>query len=198
MLLYRSLRACFRGLFRAVYRWEIIGLENVPDRGGVVLCSNHTSNWDPPFVGSPIHRMVHFMAKDELFRIPVFGSIIRRIGAFPVKRGGVSKESIKLSLQLLRDGNILVVFPEGTRSNAGGMGKKGAAMLALKSGATVIPAAIVGGYKLFRRTSVIYGKPVDLSEFADGGSDQLEAATEKIMATIRAMVEEKKSKNQID
>ncbi len=198
MLLYRSLRACFRGMFRIGFRWEVSGLENIPAQGGVVLCCNHTSNWDPPFIGSPIERMVHFMAKAELFRIPVFGWVIRRVGAFPVKRGGVSKESIKLALQLLRDGNILVVFPEGSRSNAGGMGKKGAAMLALKSGATVIPAAVVGGYKLFRRTSVEYGKPVDLSEFADGGSDQLEAATEKIMATIRAMVEEKKSKNQID
>jgi 1-acyl-sn-glycerol-3-phosphate acyltransferase len=191
MLLYRSCRAGFRGFFRLIFRWEVIGVENIPAQGGIVLCTNHTSNWDPPFVGSPLTRMVHFMAKAELFSIPVFGWGIRKVGAFPVKRGGVSKESIKLALQLLKDGNILAVFPEGSRSNAGGMGKKGAAMLALKSGATVIPAAIIGGYKPFRRTSVIYGKPVDLSEFEQGGSEQLEAATEKILMTIRKMVQEK-------
>jgi 1-acyl-sn-glycerol-3-phosphate acyltransferase len=195
MLFYRSLRACFRGMFKVMFRWEISGLENFPAEGGVVLCCNHTSNWDPPFVGSPLKRMVHFMAKDSLFRVPVLGWVIRKVGAFPVKRGGVSKESIRLALQILKDGKVLVVFPEGSRSNAGGMGKKGAAMLAIKSGATVIPAAVVGGYKLFRRTSVIYGKPVDLSEFADGGSELLEAATEKIMATIRRMADEKKQES---
>lgn len=195
MLLYRSFRAGFRGLFRIVFRWEIIGTENVPASGGVVLCTNHISLWDPPFVGSPLNRIVHFMAKAELFNIPVLGWWIRNVGAFPVKRGGVSKESIKLALKLLKEGNILAVFPEGTRGNTGGMGKKGAAMLALKSGATVIPAAIIGEYKLFRRQTVIYGKPVDLSEFAEGGSEQLEAATEKIMAAIRRMVDDKKKQD---
>lgn len=192
MLLYRSFRAGFRGLFRILFRWEVIGIENVPTSGGIVLCSNHISLWDPPFVGSPLDRIVHFMAKAELFKIPVFGWGIRKVGAFPVKRGGVSKESIKLALQLLKDGKILAVFPEGTRGNTGGMGKKGAAMLALKSGAAVVPAAIIGEYKLFRKQTVIYGKPVDLSEFADAGADQLEAATEKIMATIRQMIDQKK------
>lgn len=192
MLLYRSLRFGFRGLFKILYRWEIIGAENVPEQGPVVLCCNHTSNWDPPFLGSALSRKVNYMAKAELFNIPVFGWIIRQVGAFPVKRGGVSKESIKLAIQLLRDGQILGVFPEGSRSNAGGMGKKGAASLALKSGATVVPAAIVGGYKLFRKTSVIYGKPLDLSEYAGGSSEQLEAATDKILSVIRQMIEEKK------
>jgi len=192
VLLYRSLRFGFRGLFKILYRWEIIGAENVPEQGPVVLCCNHTSNWDPPFLGSALSRKVNYMAKAELFNIPVFGWIIRQVGAFPVKRGGVSKESIKLAIQLLRDGQILGVFPEGSRSNAGGMGKKGAASLALKSGATVVPAAIVGGYKLFRKTSVIYGKPLDLSEYAGGSSEQLEAATDKILSVIRQMIEEKK------
>lgn len=195
MLLYRSFRAGFRGLFRIIFRWEVIGADHVPSSGGVVLCANHISLWDPPFVGSPLNRTVHFMAKAELFNIPVFGWGIRQVGAFPVKRGGVSKESIKLALQLLKDGKVLAVFPEGSRSNSGGMGKKGAAMLALKSGATVIPAAIIGGYKLFRKQTVIYGKPVDLSEFADGGSDQLEAATEKIMEAIRQMISDKKKQD---
>ena len=104
----------------------------------------------------------------------------------------MSKESIRHSIQLLKDGHIMGIFPEGTRKNAGGMGKKGAAMLALKSGATVIPVAIVGRYIPFRKMKVFYGAPVDLSEFAEGGSDQLEAATEKIMFVIRKMVTDNK------
>jgi len=100
----------------------------------------------------------------------------------------VSKESIRLSIQLLKDGNAMCIFPEGTRKNAGGVGKKGAAMLALRSNAVVIPVAIIGDYKPFRRMAVYYGKPVDLSEYTQGTSENLEAATDKIMSEIRAMV----------
>lgn len=195
MLLYRAFRACFRGVFRVFYRWEAIGLENIPAQGPVILCSNHISNWDPPFIGSPLTRKVHYMAKEELFRNPVLKWILLQIGAFPVKRGGVSKESIKLAIQLLRSGEILGIFPEGTRKNAGGMGKKGAASLALKSGAAVIPVAIVGNYKVFRKMTVVYGPPVDLSEFSEGTAEKLEAATEKIMKTIREIVNKKKAES---
>jgi 1-acyl-sn-glycerol-3-phosphate acyltransferase len=192
VLLYRSIRFMFRGMFKVLFRAEIVGAENVPDQGPVILCSNHISNLDPPFVGCYLERKVHFMAKAELFRIPVFGWIIQQLGAFPVKRGGVSKESIKLALANLREGKMLAIFPEGSRSNAGGMGKKGAASLAIKSGATVVPAAVVGRYKLFQRTSIVYGPPVDLTEFAGGNSEELEAATEKIMKAIRSLLSKEK------
>lgn len=193
-MLYRTGRFLFRIFFGILFRLKAEGQENIPKEGAVILCANHTSNLDPPVLGTPLRRMVHYMAKAELFELPVLGTILPKIGAFPVKRGGVSKESIRLSLQLLQEGNMLGIFPEGSRSNAGGMGKKGAASLALKSGATVIPAAIVGGYKLFRQVKVIYGPPVDLSEFKDAGSEGLEQATDKIMTTIRAMVKKHESK----
>ena len=127
------------------------------------------------------------MAKAELFGFKPFGAFLLELGAFPVKRGGVSKESIKLSLQLLRDGKVMGIFPEGTRntSSVDVAGKKGAAMLALRSGAAVIPVAIVGRYRPFRRTVIRYGKPIDLSGFRDeNGPDQLERATELIMRRI--------------
>ena len=120
-MLYRIGRALFRFIFTVFFRMRAIGMENVPTQGAVVLCGNHTSLLDPPLLGTPLRRKVHFMAKAELFDIPVFGSIISKVGAFPVKRGGVSRESIRLAVQLLRDGNMLGVFPEGSRSNAGGM-----------------------------------------------------------------------------
>lgn len=194
-MLYSTLRALFHFIFRTVFRLQVIGKENVPEGVPVVLCANHTSNFDPPLLGSPlVGRRVHYMAKAELFDVPVLGWVLPRICAFPVKRGGVSKESIRLSLQLLKENKMIGIFPEGTRNNAEGMGKKGAAMLALKSGATVVPAAIVGNYKPFRQMKLVYGKPVDISEFADAGGEGLEQATEKILKVIRSMVKEYESK----
>lgn len=193
-MLYRFLRGVFRLMFSVMFRLKAEGRENIPKEGAVVLCANHTSNWDPPVLGSLLERKVHYMAKAELFELPVLKQVLPRIGAFPVKRGGVSKDSIRLSLQLLKNGEIIGVFPEGTRSNAGGMGKKGAASLALKSGATVIPAAIIGNYSLFRPMKVVYGPAVDINEFADAGSEGLEQATDKIMTVIREMVRRHESK----
>lgn len=191
-MLYRVAVIILRIILYPLFRLDVSGRENVPPSGPLVLCANHTSNLDPPIVGIPLERKVHYMAKEELFHIPVFGWLIKNFGAFPVKRGGVSKESIRHSIALLKEGKAMGIFPEGSRKNAGGMGKKGAAMLALRSGAVVIPVAIVGKYIPFRKVYVIYGEPVDLSEFAEGGSDQLEAATDKIMTTIRDMVAAKK------
>lgn len=193
-MLYYLFKNMFWLLFRFSFRLKAEGLGNIPSEGAVILCANHTSNWDPPLLGSPLKRKVHYMAKAELFDVPVLGFILPRIAAFPVKRGGVSKESIRLSLQMLKDGQIIGIFPEGSRSNAGGMGKKGAASLALKSGATVIPAAIIGNYTLFRQMKIVYGPPLDLREFADLGAEGLEMATEKIMSVIRSMVKQHESK----
>lgn len=188
-MLYRICRGLLRILFAMFYRLEAIGTSHVPADGPVVLCANHISTLDPPIVGTPLKRKVHYMAKAELFKMPVIGWLIPKLGAFPVKRGGVGKETIKATLQLLREGHALGIFPEGSRKNPSGEGKKGAAMFALRTGATVIPVAIVGNYKLFRKMTLIYGPPVDLSEFAGGTSEELEAATDKIMKTIRSQAE---------
>ncbi|WP_019534082.1 lysophospholipid acyltransferase family protein [Paenibacillus ginsengihumi] len=193
-MFYGVMRSVFRIMFAVMFRFRAFGMENIPAEGGVVLCANHRSNWDPPLLGVALERKVHYMAKAELFDIPVLGKAITALGAFPVKRGGVSKESIRLSLSLLRDGHVMGIFPEGSRHNAGGMGKKGAASLAIKSGATVIPAAIIGDYKPFRPMKVVYGRPVDLSDFAEGGSDRLEQATERIMSEIRKLAAQHESK----
>lgn len=186
-MLYRLGRGLFRIYFYTLLRLRVIGTLNVPAEGPVVLCANHTSLWDPPLLGTPLERKVHFMAKAELFDIPIFGTMISKVGAFPVKRGGVSKESIRLAISLLKEGSVMGIFPEGSRSNAGGMGKKGAASLALKSGAVVVPVAIIGNYSLFRPMTIVYGTPVDISEFAGASSDDLEQATDKIMMVIRSI-----------
>lgn len=188
-MFYRFIRMLINIIYSIFFRLRTEGIENIPTDGPVILCSNHISVLDPPTVGIRLKRRVYFMAKEELFKNALFGNILRNLGAFPVKRGGVSKESIRHSLGILREGNILGIFPEGTRGT-GGMGKKGAASFALKSGAVVIPVAIIGTYKIFRPTLVKYGKPVDLTGFDGGSSEDLEKATEKIMVVIRAMTSE--------
>jgi len=186
---YRICQWLLNVIYSLLFRLEAQGTENIPATGGVLLCSNHISVLDPPTVGIKLRRKVHYMAKAELFAWKPIGAFLRTLGAFPVKRGGVSKDSIKLSLQLLRDGSVMGIFPEGTRNTDDtSAGKKGAAMIALRSGATVIPVRIVGSYKLFAKTKVVYGKPIDLSVFKDeSGSDLLDSATDLIMRRIREL-----------
>jgi len=150
-MLYRIARAILRVLYALLYRLEARGIENIPREGPVVLCSNHRSLQDPITLGVCVPRKVHYMAKEELFRIPLFGSLIRGVGAFPVKRGGVSKEAIRTAITLLQGGNVMGIFPEGTRNEAVGMGKRGAVTMAVRGKAIVVPVALVGEYRIFRK-----------------------------------------------
>ncbi|KAA9007184.1 1-acyl-sn-glycerol-3-phosphate acyltransferase [Paenibacillus spiritus] len=187
-MIYVICRGLLRLIYAIVFPLRTIGRENVPAEGGVLLCGNHTNNLDPLTMGIPLQRKVNYMAKAELFKVPVLGWLIRQLGAFPVKRGGVSKESIKTSLNLLRSGKVMGIFPEGTRNSDTGTAKKGAASFALRSGAAVVPAAIIGSYKPFRRMTVVYGAPIDLSAFEGASSDSLEEVTDVIMSKIREML----------
>ncbi|URN94143.1 MAG: 1-acyl-sn-glycerol-3-phosphate acyltransferase [Candidatus Pristimantibacillus lignocellulolyticus] len=187
---YKIFRAILRFIYRILFRINAVGTENIPAEGAVIIATNHTSLLDPPAVGILIKRQVRFMAKEELFKIPVLGMLIRSFGAYPVKRGGVSIDAIKSSINLLKTGDVMGVFPEGTRKKGddGTGAKKGTAMIALRSKATVIPAAIVGDYRLFRKTTITYGKPVDIHNVtATDDIDQYEAVTNEIMKQINLL-----------
>lgn len=191
-MVYNICRSLLRMIYSLLFRLEASGTENIPATGPVVLCANHISVFDPPTVGIKLRRKVHYMAKAELFNIPLFGPLIRAVGAFPVKRGGVSKEAIRSAISLLKDGGVMGIFPEGSRSSTAGMAKKGAAMIAMRSSATVIPVAIIGKYRIFRKMKVRYGKPIDLTAFIDDSSpDVLERVTDAIMLKIREMIHQK-------
>jgi len=187
-MLYLIFRFLLRTIYTLLFRLEARGTENIPATGPVVLASNHISNFDPPTVGVKVKRKVHFMAKEELFKIPVFGALIHSFGAFPVKRGGVSKDAIKSAITLLKEGNVMGIFPEGSRNNQSGSAKKGAAMIAVRSGAVVVPVAVVGKYRIFSKMTVYYGKPIDLTAIIEESSpDMLEQVTDAIMVRIREL-----------
>lgn len=194
-MFYGLARSVFRGFFGVFYRWEIIGAENIPDEGPVLLCSNHISNYDPCAIGSGFtNRKVHYLAKESLFKIPVISFIVRDFGAFPVKRGAGDRGAIRAALQILSEGRMMGIFPEGTRSKDGVLreGQPGAAMFALRSGATVIPAAIIGPYRLFSKLKIVYGRPLDLSAYQGQktSGDTTREVTELIMSNIRDLIEQ--------
>ncbi|MBS2969430.1 1-acyl-sn-glycerol-3-phosphate acyltransferase [Metabacillus sp. KIGAM252] len=169
MSLYQFGKNLILVLFKPVYRMEVHGRENFPKEGSVLLCSNHIDNLDPPIVGACTPRMVHFMAKEELFKIPVLGKILLKVGAFPVKRGLSDREALRKGLKVLKDGEVLGLFPEGTRSKDGQLGKglAGAGFFALRSDALVVPCAVIGPYKPFKKVRIYFGKPLDAREYRE-------------------------------
>ena len=148
-------------ILRWVFCMEITGKENVP-AGGALICPNHSSNWDPVLMlaALPIDYRLHCMAKDSLFRIPVLGRIIRHCGGFPVARGQSDIQAVKTALKVIKDGENLLIFPEGTRVDYEGevAAKGGVSMIAVRSGAVIIPAFITREKKLFKKIRIIFGE----------------------------------------
>lgn len=196
-MIYSIVKLIVSIFLRFVFRWRSVGTDNIPAEGPVIIASNHLSFWDPPLIGCSLKRQIHFMAKEELFQIPIFGWIIRKLQAFPVKRGSADRTAIRKSLELLSQGGILGLFPEGTRSKTGILGKAepGLALIALKSGAVVIPAAVKGTNQVFRngcflpRFEVYFGKPIYV-ETAKSDKDYLTYLTDKIMQDIAKLQSE--------
>jgi 1-acyl-sn-glycerol-3-phosphate acyltransferase len=188
---YSFARSVVAGVFKPWYRIEVSGLEYFPKENGVLLCTNHIHNFDPLVVGITAPRPVHFMAKEELFKVPVLGNIVRKCNAFPVKRGKGDRESLRAGLKVLKDGNVFGLFPEGTRSKTGEIGKglSGAGFFALRTEADVIPCAIIGPYKSLKTLKVVYGKPIAMEEMRDVKASA-EQVTELIMSEIDKLIKE--------
>jgi 1-acyl-sn-glycerol-3-phosphate acyltransferase len=191
--LYTFGKALVKTVLTPLYRFEVIGLEKFPKEGGVLLCSNHIHALDPPVVGMTAPRTVHFMAKEELFKNPVLGPILPRVNAFPVKRGMSDREALRSALKILKSGEVMGLFPEGTRSTDGVLkkGLSGAGFFALRGEADVVPCAIIGPYKTFRKVKVVYGDPIDMKPFREPKASADEV-TEVIMERIQTILEEYK------
>lgn len=151
-------RKLVRAYFRIFHFIEINGIENIPE-GSIIIASNHQSFYDPALLSIPISQPLNFMARDTLFKIPFFGSIIRFYGAMPVKRDAtfISKEVIKKTLQILNNNESIFMFPEGTRTHDGKLGKirPGPARIALMTGATIVPVTIKGAFESWHRTHAL-------------------------------------------
>ncbi len=152
-------------VFRLFFRVDVINPEKVPQNGPALLCANHNTILDMFFLGYGIQRQrwIHWMAKEELFRNPIASYVLRKLGAFPVRRGTGDVSSIKSAYKLLEEGSIVGIFPHGTRIDPSRIEtvkvKPGAVMIAVNAGVPIIPAAVCGSYKLFSRVRVIYGDP---------------------------------------
>lgn len=171
-----------------VFRVGKRGKENVPKTGAYIMCANHTSNWDPPIIVACTNRKMHIMAKAELFKNKFICWFAEKCWVFPVKRGGKDIESMKHSLKVLKDGEMLMLFPEGTRNGMSKNGKaqNGAAFMALRTGVPVIPVGIIGDMKPFHKVTLNYGKPLDFSKYKENKPEKevLEKVSKEIMDNI--------------
>ncbi len=149
---------------------KVEGRENIPETGAIIVAPNHKSYWDPPVVGVAFStRIIHYMAKEELFKNPIFGWVIRQFGTFPVKRGTVDRQAVRQAVRELKSGNPLGIFPEGTRIKREGLGRfhSGMASLALMTGTPVIPVAVLGTMDLPKKNgplAVLIGKPIEVKK----------------------------------
>lgn len=180
----------FNVVARILFRVKIIGEENIPETGSFILCGNHVHALDAPVIIVTAKRKIRFMAKEELFKNKVISYLAKIFEVIPVKRGTADLDAVKLSMKAIKEGDILGIFPEGTRN---GMAKHssikaGASFMALKTNTPVIPVGIQGTFKPFTKVVINYGKPIEFSQYAvsKGKPDKehLEIVSEKIMEEI--------------
>lgn len=193
-LLARTLRATAGKLALGAFRTRVFGRENVP-AGGAVLAGNHVSYMDPILLWCGSQRPVHFMAKKELWDSGFLAWVLPRLWAFPVSRGEPDRTAIITATQLLSGGELVGVFPEGTRADIGVEGLQsahgGAAFLALRAGVPLVPTAFVGTERIWPRgarlprlaqATISFGSPIDASEvFPEGGRKERVAALTKLL-----------------
>lgn len=189
-MIYSIAKLILKVLFAIGLRMRVEGAENIPAEGPLVIASNHLSLLDPPVIGVASTRKVHFMAKQELF-VPILGDLYKILGAFPVRRGGADRAAIKHGIDILKNNQVLAIFPEGTRSKTGKLGKAepGALMMASKALATIVPCCVVGTDfrrqgKIWPKVTVRFGKPIYFPADAVVNKEFLHDMTEDLMQHI--------------
>lgn len=169
-MFYKFARFILRVYFTLFYRVKILGTENIPEEGEVLMFANHPSAWDMLLIASHMKRQVHFMAKIELYKNPILAYILKKLGAFPVSRGKGDVGSVKTAFKLIKQGKIVGVFPEGTRTlkkNTQNR-KAGAAMLAFHTNAPILPVGVKWNKKWFSKLEVVFGETFKLPAKEEG------------------------------
>lgn len=168
---YRCGWLFFRLLFATYFRWRVIGADNVPKTGGVILAANHVSYLDPPLVGAGLHRLINYLARQSLFRFPLVGRLLLSWHSVPVDREGGGARGLRIIMDRLLKGDGIILFPEGTRSHDGKLqpAQAGIGLVVAKTDAPVVPVRIFGTYEAWgrnktfprpRRITVRYGQPM--------------------------------------
>ena len=174
-LSYRLAWIVFRAMFATYFRWRVIGAENVPPSGGVILASNHASFLDPPLVGAGLNRPINFLARESLFRFPGMAALLRSWSVVPVDRDGGGARGLKNILDRLLAGGGIILFPEGTRTQDGKLqpARSGIGLTVIKSDAPVVPVRVFGTFEAYgrhlkfprpHRVIVKYGQPLDFEK----------------------------------
>ncbi len=189
------------GFLVYIRRFEVVGHEHVPTEGPLILASNHLNNADPPAVALAIPRHPTYMAKREMIGWPIVGPAFRIFGAFPVRRGQGDLSALRAAVEVVRRGEMLVMFPEGTRTRTGGLerGHSGTGLIGLRTGAPILPVAITGTEAItwpwiflkprsIRHVKVTIGEPFHLPPVARINSEAATHATELIMRRIAALL----------
>lgn len=190
---YRIIYAIAAPIIHLLFPCRTVGLEDFPEEGAL-LCANHASGWDPILIALnlPKDARLTVMAKDQLFRIPLLGFFLKKLGIFPVKRGENDLTAMKTAMKVLSGGNRLLVFPEGTRVEEQGEveAKGGVTMMATRTGVPMVPVYCGGKHKFFRKTTIVFGKPyVPVIAGRRPTPDENRAIAQEILERIYALSE---------
>jgi 1-acyl-sn-glycerol-3-phosphate acyltransferase len=204
MLFTRIVRAIVTGICRVLWRVRLSGVQNLPREGGFILAPSHRSMMDIPFAAVPTSRRIRFMGKKSLFGIPVIGRIFGWLGGFPVARDGTDRKAVRDSVEMLRAGEVLCVFPEGTRQHGPKIQplQPGAAYLALRSGVPVVPIGIAGSEEILRtkrdpiprfgRVAIVVGVPIKPETLASSlvPRDRVDALTARLADEMQLVLDD--------
>ena len=204
MWFYRALRPFVTGISRLLWRIRVVGLEHVPQSGGFVLAPSHRSMMDIPFVTIVTHRRIRFMGKASLFGVPVLGAIFRALGGFPVARDGTDRKAVRESMALLDAGEVLCVYPEGTRQHGPKIQplQPGAAYFALRSGVPIVPVGIAGAEEIMRvkkdpiprfgRVTIVIGAPLQPEARTKGvvARERVDALTATLSDALQVVLDD--------
>lgn len=191
-MLYWIVRGFFLVILKLYMRVKVEGTENIPAGGPLIVCANHIAWLDPVLVTCSTKRLIHWMAKAEVFKFPLIGPLFHKIYVYPVDRGKPDIGAIRDSIAILKGDGVLGIFPEGHRqgdSGVLGQMQPGAALIALRSGSPVIPVAIRGRYGFMRTVTVAYGKPLTLKGSTGRAAHDMVEGAQVISDAIRALWE---------
>ncbi|MCJ7666497.1 MAG: 1-acyl-sn-glycerol-3-phosphate acyltransferase [Actinobacteria bacterium] len=199
-ILFTMIQIALKTIFKIFYRVDVTGLKKIPKKGKYIICSNHISYLDPVLMGAYIPRYTYFMAKKELFSVSFLSNLVTYLNAFPVARNGIDRNIFNTSLDILKNENVLGLFPEGTRSTDGIVrdGKKGVGLIAVLSGAPIITMAISGSNKIiqkphkrifFPKIKIIIGDIIDTVSIADKNDRKkaIELIVDETMKSIKKL-----------